>query len=75
MKRQHSACRLGVGGGDALVIDVLPVDVALVGRDIIALCASALHEVLDREAEGSGGRLNVAAGRKVGRILHRWNKG
>ena len=44
-----------VGEGGALVIDILPVDVSWVGRDIDALRSIALHELLDREAEGSGG--------------------
>ena len=46
---------LGVGEGNALVSDVLPVDAALIGRDADAFCLSTLREALDRDAEGGDG--------------------
>ena len=50
-----SLSRLDVGKGDALGSDATPVDAALVGRDVYTLGLGPLHEVLDRDTEGSGG--------------------
>ena len=50
--------RLDVGEGNAIGSDGVPVDVALVGRDVDALWLSPLLEVLSRSdsgAEGGGG--------------------
>ena len=47
--------RLDVSEGNALVSDSIPVDGALVGRDVDALGLGPLHEVPDGDAEDRSG--------------------